>query len=359
MTRIVSIKFRTAGKHYDFNAGNLTLAPGEQVIVETDRGRALGIVVNQPRELPEGETPERLKNVLRPASNMDLALAADSAGKEKEAFRFCLERIQARRMEMKLIRAEYLFDASKIIFYFTADGRVDFRELVKDLAHHFHTRIEMRQIGVRDEAKLIGGLGVCGRPLCCCTFLTNFAPVSVKMAKEQGLALNPNKISGQCGRLLCCLNYEFDLYTTLRKKLPKCGCRVMVENKQGEVTGQNILEQTVTVRLEDKQIVNVPVDKLKRPEKSAKPTAAAGKPAGRPEKAGKDRPSGGESKKSPGSGKGRKASAGKSSPRRRGRNPAQANQPAAEGDQSPPRRPRRKRSNRRRSPKNTTSGDKK
>jgi hypothetical protein len=165
-------------------------------------------------------------------------------------------------MDMKLVRAEYIFDGSKIIFYFTADGRVDFRELVKDLAHHFHTRIEMRQIGVRDEAKLTGGIGICGRELCCCTFLTEFTPVSVKMAKEQGLALNPNKISGQCGRLLCCLSYEFETYCSMKKCLPKCGRKVQVEGGEGEIVDQNVLAQTVTVRLGDGKKMEVPADQL-------------------------------------------------------------------------------------------------
>jgi hypothetical protein len=165
-------------------------------------------------------------------------------------------------MEMKLVRAEYLFDGSKVIFYFTADGRVDFRELVKDLAHHFHTRIEMRQIGVRDEAKMIGGIGICGRELCCCTFLTEFAPVSVKMAKEQGLALNPNKISGQCGRLLCCLGYEFETYCSMRKNLPKCGRKVQIEGREGEVVDQKILAQKVTLRMGDGKYLEVTAEQV-------------------------------------------------------------------------------------------------
>jgi hypothetical protein len=187
-------------------------------------------------------------------------------------------------MEMKLVRAEYLFDGSKIIFYFTADGRVDFRELVKDLAHHFHTRIEMRQIGVRDEAKLTGGIGICGRELCCCTFLTEFAPVSVKMAKEQGLALNPNKISGQCGRLLCCLGYEFETYCSLRKALPKCGRKVAIGGKEGEVIDQDILAQKVRVRLADGQAVELTAEQLEKglpPEPAAAP-AAGGRREERP-----------------------------------------------------------------------------
>ena len=172
MTRIVSIKFRNAGKHYDFLARDLALEAGSQVVVETDRGRALGIVVATPIEKDESDLPKGMKNVLRLASEEDRALAATNASREESALRFCRQRVQERGLEMKLVKAEYLFDGSKIIFYFTADGRVDFRELVKDLAHHFHTRIEMRQIGVRDEAKLVGGIGVCGRELCCCTFLT-------------------------------------------------------------------------------------------------------------------------------------------------------------------------------------------
>lgn len=262
--RIVSIKFRSAGKHYDFNAQGFDLPAGTRVIVETDRGRALGTVVQPPRDLPRLEAPEDLKAVLRPASDEDIALSASNASKEKEAYRFCLQRIRDRKMEMKLVRAEYLFDGSKIIFYFTADGRIDFRELVKDLAHYFHTRIEMRQIGVRDEAKLTGGLGICGRELCCCTFLSDFTPVSVKMAKEQGLALNPNKISGQCGRLLCCLSYEFETYCSLKKSLPKCGRKVHLCGKEAEVIDQNVLSQTVTVAFEDGSRKDVTTDEIEK-----------------------------------------------------------------------------------------------
>jgi cell fate regulator YaaT (PSP1 superfamily) len=266
MIRLVSIKFRPAGRHYDFNAKDLELHAGDRVIVETDRGRALGTVAGEPREVPRAQAPEDLKNVTRPATDEDLSQAAANAPREKEAYRFCQRRIQERKMEMKLVRAEHLFDGSKIIFYFTADGRVDFRELVKDLAHHFHTRIEMRQIGVRDEAKLIGGIGICGRELCCCTFLTEFAPVSVKMAKEQGLALNPTKISGQCGRLLCCLGYEFETYCSLRKGLPKCGRKVQLQGQEAEVIDQDVLGQKVTVRLEGGQRLSVTAEQFERGE---------------------------------------------------------------------------------------------
>lgn len=264
MIRVVTIKFRSAGKRYDFNAQNFELKAGDRVVVETDRGRALGIVVHLSSEVPRSEVPDGIKSVLRLATEEDLALAESNASREGDAFRFCQHRIAERKMEMKLVRAEYLFDGSKIIFYFTADGRVDFRELVKDLAHHFHTRIEMRQIGVRDEAKLTGGIGICGRELCCCTFLTDFTPVSVKMAKEQGLALNPNKISGQCGRLLCCLGYEFETYCNLKKGLPKCGRRVQTTEGEGVVVEQKVLTRTLTVRTEEGKNVEVPADQVEK-----------------------------------------------------------------------------------------------
>ncbi|MBT0654188.1 hypothetical protein KI810_14080 [Geobacter luticola] len=188
---------------------------------------------------------------MRKALPEDLDAAARNAIKEKEAHALCLAKINERGMDMKLVRVEYLYDGSKAIFYFTADGRVDFRELVKDLAHAFHTRIEMRQIGVRDEAKMVGGIGICGRELCCSSFLREFEPVSVKMAKEQNLALNPTKISGQCGRLLCCLSYEYETYCTLKKCLPKCGKRVKHGNVEGEVVKLGVLDGTVTVRTDD------------------------------------------------------------------------------------------------------------
>ena len=319
MPRIVPIKFREAGKQYDFNAQGFALDPGERVIVETDRGRALGTVVLAPREIPAEQAPADLKNVLRPASEEDLAMAASNAAREEEAFRFCLQRIQDRKMEMKLVRAEYLFDGSKIIFYFTADGRVDFRELVKDLAHHFHTRIEMRQIGVRDEAKLTGGIGICGRELCCCTFLTEFAPVSVKMAKEQGLALNPNKISGQCGRLLCCLGYEFETYCALRKKLPKCGHRVLLQNREVEVIEQDILAQRLKVRSQDGQTMNVTLEELEKGEPA---------PPGKPSQAAQP------SRRKPQPAEGRKSKAKPPRPPREEKG-ATPPKPAAQSDQKP------------------------
>lgn len=245
--RIVAVSFQSAGKIFDFNAGDLDLSIGDKVIVETERGRALASVVVAPREETPDSSHPKLKNVLRIANESDLEMAEKNAAREAEALHFCKKRVHERKMEMKLVRAEYLFDGSKIVFFFTADGRVDFRELVRDLAQHFRTRIEMRQIGVRDEAKMVGGLGVCGRELCCCTFLRSFAPVSVKMAKAQGLALNPSKISGQCGRLLCCLGYEYETYNDLRKNLPKCGKKIALDSGQADVIAVNVLKQSVTV----------------------------------------------------------------------------------------------------------------
>ncbi|MDT8422187.1 MAG: stage 0 sporulation family protein [Desulfuromonadales bacterium] len=251
MIRLVTVKFRDAGRQYDFNAQNYRFGRGDKIIVETDRGRALATVVVPPREIADEEAPENLKAVLRPATADDLTMASGNTAREEEAQRYTHKRIQERSLDMKLVRAEYLFDGSKIIFYFTADGRIDFRELVKDLAHHFHTRIEMRQIGVRDEAKMIGGLGVCGRELCCCSFLTEFTPVSVKMAKEQGLALNPGKISGQCGRLLCCLSYEYETYCDLKKGLPKSGRKLVWDGQDAIVCDTHILQRTITLLLAD------------------------------------------------------------------------------------------------------------
>lgn len=257
MAQIVRIQFNTAGKLYDFSAGRTTVKPGDRVIVETERGKSIGQVVAGPIEVEDSLVPEGLKPIQRLADLADLATLAANTAKEKEAHKFCLSRIKERGMDMKLVRVEYLFDGSKAIFYFTADGRVDFRELVKDLAHAFHTRIEMRQIGVRDESKMVGGIGICGRELCCSSYLREFEPVSVKMAKEQNLALNPSKISGQCGRLLCCLSYEFETYCNLRKGLPKCGKRVQCGCVDGEVVKVNVLDQTVTLKTTDDSLVTL------------------------------------------------------------------------------------------------------
>jgi cell fate regulator YaaT (PSP1 superfamily) len=261
--RIVKLQFNTAGKLYDFNAGALDLQAGDRVIVETERGKSIATVVVPPMEIVDEHIPEGLKTITRKAFPDDLEAAARNAVKEKESHDFCLARIKERGMAMKLVRVEYLYDGSKAIFYFTADGRVDFRELVKDLAHTFHTRIEMRQIGVRDEAKMVGGIGICGRELCCSSFLREFEPVSVKMAKEQNLALNPTKISGQCGRLLCCLGYEYETYCSLRKCLPKCGKMVQKGDVKGEVIKLDLFNNSFTIKTDDAQEVVLKGDDIK------------------------------------------------------------------------------------------------
>jgi cell fate regulator YaaT (PSP1 superfamily) len=262
--KIISISFHPAGKIFDFDTQDFNLIPGDKVIVETERGRALGTVINNPREITPDKAPPKLKSILRLATENDLQMAEYNSQHEQEALQFCQQRIQQRNMKMKLVQVEYLFDSSKIIFYFTADGRVDFRELVRDLAQHFRTRIEMRQIGVRDEAKLVGGLGICGRELCCCSHLREFAPVSVKMAKAQGLALNPTKISGQCGRLLCCLAYEYETYAEMKKTLPKCGKKLQLISGTAEVISLDILAQKVTLAYRNGERFQLHIDELQK-----------------------------------------------------------------------------------------------
>ena len=362
MARIVSIKFCTAGRHYHFRAGDLELSAGDIVVVETARGRALASVVTPPEDTPDDQLPDDIKAVLRKASPEDLLLEKTHKNREKEAYDFCNKCIEDRGMVMKLVRAEYLFDGSKIIFYFTADGRVDFRELVKDLAHQFHTRIEMKQIGVRDEAKLIGGLGICGRELCCCTFLTEFSPVSVKMAKEQGLALNPSKISGQCGRLLCCLGYEFDTYCQLRKKLPKSGEKVTMDGKQGIVIDVNIINQEITLRTEDDKNLKVSPEELREGRTKTPVLKFPDKPEKeeKPEKTPQEKEPSTQSQP-PGQGKkSRKKGSGKRPPSKpsqktsqkpaQKQGPKQDKPPGGEGDGSP----KRKRSRPRRRPRKKT-----
>ncbi|MEJ2200352.1 MAG: stage 0 sporulation family protein [Desulfuromonadaceae bacterium] len=338
MPRIVPLKFRNAGKHYHFDALDFELNVGDRVVVETDRGRALATVVHPPQECCGETDNSELKAVLRMATAEDMAMEQTNSSREEEAYQFCQERILKRNMEMKLVRAEYLFDGSKIIFYFTADGRVDFRELVKDLAHHFHTRIEMRQIGVRDEAKLIGGIGICGRELCCCTFLTEFSPVSVRMAKEQGLALNPTKISGQCGRLLCCLSYEFETYCNMKKCLPKCGRKVQLDNTQGEVINQDIIGQKVVVRLESGQTVQVTADQIEQVKNPSTRESAAAETT----KSGQQTPGGEKKSSRPPRNKPAKAAAAQNAPAPEGTGESKA---AAETE---PNKTGRKRSRRRR-----------
>lgn len=248
MIKVVGIRFKKAGKVYYFDPNELEVKKGDFAVVETARGIEFGECVIGIKEISETDIFAPLKSVIRVAGNEDIDKHKNNKVKEKEALEICLKKIEEHKLSMKLIDVEYTFDNNKVIFYFTADGRVDFRELVKDLATIFKTRIELRQIGVRDEAKMLGGLGPCGRSLCCSTFLGDFASVSIKMAKEQNLSLNPTKISGICGRLMCCLNYEQSTYEDIRKRLPKVGSIVDIGNLQGEVVSNNIVKENVRVK---------------------------------------------------------------------------------------------------------------
>ena len=249
MADIIGVRFREAGKIYYFDPKGKKFERGQYVIVETVKGIELGEIVMTNRILPDDEIPQPLRGIIRPASEADLQRDMENREKEKKAFEICEEKIKLHGLEMKLVNVEYMFDGNKILFYFTADGRVDFRDLVKDLAYIFRTRIELRQIGVRDEAKKLGGLGICGRPFCCSTFLGDFQPVSIKMAKEQGMILNPTKISGTCGRLMCCLKYEQDVYSDLLKITPKIGAIVNTPDGKGNVIDVNLITGVLTVSL--------------------------------------------------------------------------------------------------------------
>lgn len=267
MARIIGVRFRTAGKIYYFDPLRFSVKRGDHVIVETARGVEYGTVVGEPREVDDKKVVQPLKPVLRVATERDDEQEAGNKLKEKEAFRICQEKIRKHGLDMKLIDAEYTFDNNKVLFYFTADGRVDFRELVKDLASVFKTRIELRQIGVRDETKILGGIGICGRVLCCHSHLSEFIPVSIKMAKEQNLSLNPGKISGVCGRLMCCLKHEEETYEELNRRLPNTGDYVTTDDGlRGEVASVNVLRQQVKVIVEigdEKEIREYKVDQLK------------------------------------------------------------------------------------------------
>lgn len=249
MIKVVGVRFKKAGKIYYFDPDDMNIQKDTYVVVETARGIEFGECVIGIKEINENNIVSPLKSVLRIATNEDIEKHFKNKDKEKDAFDICLKKIQEHGLTMKLIDVEYTFDNNKVIFYFTADGRVDFRDLVKDLATIFKTRIELRQIGVRDEAKMLGGLGPCGRPMCCSSFLGDFASVSIKMAKEQNLSLNPTKISGICGRLMCCLNYEQSTYEDIRKRMPKVGSIVKTSEGTGEVFSNNIVKESIKVKL--------------------------------------------------------------------------------------------------------------
>ena len=267
MIKVTGVRFRQAGKVYYFDPKNLKLERGSHVIVETARGIEYGTVIVPPKGITDDEVVQPLKAVIRVATPEDDRIEERNHEKEKEAYKICLEKIEKHGLAMKLVQAEYTFDNNKLLFYFTADGRIDFRELVKDLASVFRTRIELRQIGVRDETKILGGIGICGRPLCCHTFLTEFAPVSIKMAKEQNLSLNPTKISGVCGRLMCCLKNEEETYEYLNSRLPGVGDKVTADDGfKGEVQSVNVLRQLVKVLVDvddEKELREYEVERLK------------------------------------------------------------------------------------------------
>ncbi len=250
MVEIIGVKFRESAKVYYFGANGKKAQLNQNVIVETARGLECAKVAIANKMVEEEEIVQPLKNIIRIATKQDLIKQQENFKKEEKAFEICEKKIQDHGLEMKLTRVEYTFDNSKIIFFFTADGRVDFRELVKDLAAQFHSRIELRQIGVRDEAKMLGGVGICGQPFCCSRFLDEFQPVSIKMAKEQNLSPNPLKISGSCGRLMCCLKYESDVYEELRKSLPYVGTKVKTADGEGEVVEVNVLTGNVKVKFD-------------------------------------------------------------------------------------------------------------
>ena len=267
MIKIIGVRFRNAGKIYYFDPKKMDIKKGDSVIVETARGIEYGSVVTGIREVTDDQVVQPLKPVIRIATAEDEAKAEKNREREKEALQICLEKIKKHNLDMKLIDVEYTFDNNKVLFYFTADGRIDFRELVKDLAAVFKTRIELRQIGVRDETKIVGGIGICGRELCCHTFLSEFAPVSIKMAKEQNLSLNPTKISGVCGRLMCCLKNEEETYEYLNSRLPGVGDKVTTEDGlKGEVQSVNVLRQLIKVIVDiedEKEIREYNVEQLK------------------------------------------------------------------------------------------------
>ncbi|MCI8463603.1 MAG: hypothetical protein HFG25_11805 [Lachnospiraceae bacterium] len=274
MIKVIGVRFRTAGKIYFFDPLNFDIKRGDHVIVETARGIEFGTVMSGITEVADDKVIQPLKPVLRLANQRDVEQEASNKQKEKEAFKVCLEKIRKHGLDMKLIDAEYTFDNNKVLFYFTADGRIDFRDLVKDLAGVFKTRIELRQIGVRDETKIVGGIGICGRPLCCHSYLADFVPVSIKMAKEQNLSLNPTKISGMCGRLMCCLKNEEETYEELNKKLPGVGDYVTTaDGLRGEVQSVNVLRQLVRVIVDkgdEKEIKEYSANQLQLKRKKGK-----------------------------------------------------------------------------------------
>jgi len=267
MSKFVGIQFRNSGKIYDFDCGLFVLKKGDKVLVVTEEGPAVGCVCTEPQNGTEDSSDRKLKKVFRVATPEEIDRYESDCRLEQDVYDFCYQKVKDRSVPMSIVSVERRFDGSKTIVYFTADGRVDFRQLVKDLVGKFRTRIEMRQIGVRHQAKMVGGLGSCGRPLCCSTFLNTFAPVTIKMAKKQNISLNPSKISGMCGRLMCCLTYEDKFYEQAKKKLPRIGKKVVTEEGDGKVIRQNVFKETVTVSLGPEGEIEVQADELKESSK--------------------------------------------------------------------------------------------
>ena len=330
MVSIIGVQFQKNGKLYYFDANGFETKVGDYVIVDTVRGFDLGEIVTGARNIEDENCPPALKKMIRIATEQDIQHSRDNRSREKEAFSICQKKIAEHKLEMKLVSVEYAFDNSKILFFFTANGRVDFRSLVKDLASVFKMRIELRQIGVRDEAKMLGGLGPCGRPICCGTFLEQFQPVSIKMAKEQNLSLNPTKISGVCGRLMCCLKYEQDHYEQTRKRMPRVGKEVQTPDGSGPVTELNIVKETVFVRLvngDTSEIKEYPLDSItkhpegslpdgkteKQPENTVSPSETSGS-AAQPKKTPAAGSQGPEVSPAAGSSKGREKNKAKQNP---------------------------------------------
>jgi cell fate regulator YaaT (PSP1 superfamily) len=283
MPIVVGVTFRSAGQMYQFDPGGIELHEGDAVVAPTQRGVELGQVVAEAREIPEQEITQPLRAIRRKATEEDLQREEENRERERQAFEVCAHKVQQHGLPMKLIEAHYTFDRTRIVFYFSADGRVDFRRLVRDLAREFKTRVELHQVGVRDEARLFGGFGPCGRPLCCATFLSSLQPVAIKMAKEQNLALNPLKISGCCGRLMCCLNFEYASYKQAKAELPRVGAEIETARGCGKVAEVNVIRRTVTLVLEDDTRVEVEVEQCAPP--APEPT-----PSSQPDAAGEARP---------------------------------------------------------------------
>jgi len=267
MSKFIGVQFRSSGKVYDFDCGHVVLSKGDKVLVVTQEGPAVGCVCTEPQNDAKESSDRKLKKVFRIATHEEIDRYEKDCQLEKDVYDFCYKKVKDRSVPMSIVSVERRFDGSKTIVYFTADGRVDFRQLVKDLVGKFRTRIEMRQIGVRHQAKMVGGLGACGRPLCCSTFLNTFSPVTIKMAKKQNISLNPSKISGMCGRLMCCLTYEDKFYETAKKKLPRVGKKVVTKEGDGKVIRQNVFKGMVMVSLDTGGEIEVQADELKESSK--------------------------------------------------------------------------------------------